>query len=685
MIQQTSLVIHNGCQHEDLEFRFSPGMMALTGPNACGKTNVIQLNIYGLTGVVDKSWGSQKDFNRTGTTDGYVVVTLLDTLSKKSIIVRRNFTTGAKYPDKLWLENDQHEPDIVGREKVNLYLSSVLFGSSCSMLSDLLWLKQGQITWLLTANATSVYNFFNSIFDTSKIRQIRDVLMDVIGRIGFYKTDPADIARCTTDIARYKETLSTLSADDFKKQLALLQDTQKKLYGTASGTISQGDKDSKISVLNQKITATKDFIASICSDIQTFDVPPCPWVTAEHVDFVSKYDRVRSDMAECVRRVSGLESGISLAAMCISDAEREIARIRADKDNLSATVEAVTSSTVCPLCSGKIEDHDGYVSNAYKLFSLNDKMEQFDASLMNLTAMITDEAPKLSEAQADKDGLTASIRDMTAFLQNGLEAYNTISEAINRNNLWKAAPRDIEVLQRRRNDLTSNLEDYEKQLSDTRNIPVRSSDLASEITDVDNRIREVQQHISSIEADIKSAEVCLKSSEEALDKLNRVQAENSNAQNWYDILVAVRESTHNTRIPSRYLFDKVDLLNKEMSVYCSMSGLAYTVFLDHEDFTFKFSSNGHIRNAGQLSGAQKTLCAIILQLALIRVVHPMLSVIMADEPTVFLDDENRGKLILLFQNMRGILSSSGTVFIIPTHDTDIISSCDGVFNLTRKD
>jgi DNA repair exonuclease SbcCD ATPase subunit len=107
-----------------------------------------------------------------------------------------------------------------------------------------------------------------------------------------------------------------------------------------------------------------------------------------------------------------------------------------------------------------------------------------------------------------------------------------------------------------------------------------------------------------------------------------------------------------------------------------MAEMNIILFLDPEDFVFRFTDGKDVRASGQLSGAQQTICSTILQLALVRVVGPRLGVIQMDEPTVFLDPINRSKLLTLFESMASVLSSSGTITIVPTHDVDLINSCN---------
>ena len=156
MIIQRSLIIHNGCQHKDIHVDFTSGVTyAVIGKNACGKTNLLQLNMYGLLGMVNKSWGSQKDFNRTGTKDGYVEVCIHNTDTNTDVYVRRHFTAGTKNPDRLWYGDTNHDPDIMGRELVNETLQS-MYGVSCKILFELLYMRQGMTNWLLTAPSTSI-------------------------------------------------------------------------------------------------------------------------------------------------------------------------------------------------------------------------------------------------------------------------------------------------------------------------------------------------------------------------------------------------------------------------------------------------------------------------------------------------------------------------------------------------
>lgn len=70
MFRITGLRLANICQHAALTTDIKPGLTAVIGRNGSGKTSLLRALVYGLTGLVDGSWGSQQSLQK----DGSVVV-----------------------------------------------------------------------------------------------------------------------------------------------------------------------------------------------------------------------------------------------------------------------------------------------------------------------------------------------------------------------------------------------------------------------------------------------------------------------------------------------------------------------------------------------------------------------------------------------------------------------------------
>lgn len=671
MLIQRSLTIHNGCQHKDVHADFLPGKTyAITGKNACGKTNFLQLNMYGLLGSVNKSWGSQKDFNRNGTKDGYVEVHLYDTSKFIDIYVRRHFTAGTKNPDRLWYRDTNHDPDIMGRDAVNDALERD-YGNQIKILFELLWMRQGMSNWLLTASSTSIYTFLNSIFDTSHFKKIREELMDAANSIALYEVDHARLEYLNNAINNIKSVVY----EDTEPLLVQLEQARESLSKVSTSTMTKAEKASRISVLKVLLKDTEHKLETAKRNIEEIDNDPVPWLTAVHTEFVRQFDNVKEQVVSVMNeatqekyKLSKLDRDIERVKGILVDVVRHIQEV-------DTYIESFMSSDNCPLCASRVTDKEHFSESVSRVFT-GGSYSEFRSRRSSLESELDILIKDRASVSARVKELESNVDTLSKYISDNQTTRDKIEEAVSIRNMWEYKktnrPTYESVLKMSQDTINST----NAKLIELESTPTSSEDDERIVTSLKKTISDLEHRISSINAEKTSNNALLKSFTDELALRESDRQKNEKNQEMFNRLMRVREGTSNKRIPARYLNDKVDAINAELEAYCRMADLNVILFLDKDDFVFRFTNGSDVRPAGQLSGAQQTLCSTILQLALVRVVSPKLGVIQMDEPTVFLDPTNRAKLLSLFENLSAALSATGTITLVPTHDVDLMGACN---------
>lgn len=671
MIIQKGLTIHNGCQHKDVHVEFSAGRTyAVTGKNACGKTNFLQLNMYGLLGIVNKSWGSQKDFNRTGTKDGYVEVHLFDTGSGRDIYVRRHFTAGTKNPDRLWYMNTDHDPDIMGRDAIDAVLEG-LYGVPIRILFELLYMRQGMTNWLLTASSTSIYTFMNSIFDTSKFKKIREVLMDAANSIALYEVDVSRIEYLKSVISQL-ESKTYEDVSTYEEQLKSLRES---LSNIASNCISKSEKMHKMSVLMDSLSKQRSKVSEIQESIDSVGTDPAPWLTDEHYKFINAFGDIERDLVARKAALEGKHVVASQMENVLMTLHKSLESLRYDIGTLEGELVVYTSGHSCAFCGADIHDHSKYhdaVSDAI----IGKRKDRLESQCKKLESDIKSEGGGYKTLLDDIDKLKDQISEIDNYVSSSEATRTTITDAIAKRQKWESAKAAIGMAIEALHSAQVMQKHLEDEIDKLNNTPVMEDDVDQTRRALQAQISEKERLISAVNSQKITDATMLNSCRSELSTRLDAQAKNEVSQNMFNRIMRIREGASNKRIPARYLADKVDMLNGELEAYCRMAGMPVILFLDRDDFMFRFTDGSDVRPAGQLSGAQQTLCSTILQLALVRVVGPRLGVIQMDEPTVFLDPANRSKLLTLFESLSSVLSATGTITIVPTHDTDLITACN---------
>ena len=670
MIIQRSLTIHNGCQHKDLHVDFMSGSTyAITGKNACGKTNMLQLNMYGLLGIVNKSWGSQKDFNRNGTKDGYVEVCIQNTENGNLVYICRHFTAGTKNPDRLWYNDTNHDPDVMGRDAIDVILEGI-YGVPLRILFDLLWMRQGMTNWLLTSSSTSIYTFMNSIFDTSRFKRIREVLMDAANSIALYEVDHA---RCKylEDTIKALESKTYEDTGDLSYELNMARE---RLANVNTPTISERDKKLKLEQLFAERERVDRDIVDATNKLAKLDTNPVPWLTDEHRTFYQQFDEVGSRQSQVEAELAKETWGWNNTNKDIERVDGLIKDITKHLQSVDDSLAGFLNSDVCPLCTAHVLDHNVFRMNVVNVFAGSSYEESkkrrtaLDLELSGLKSNRLTVEGRMKDLKQASDTIRKYIADNT-------ETHQRIGAAIHEYTVWERSKSNRDAYINIISVSQTRLSDIDMQIAETSTMKTASDDDAQFVYTLKAKIRELESKISSINAEKIADETTLRSCQSELNSRYADKVRNEHNQNMFNKLMRLREGTSNKRIPARYLNDKVTMLNTELEAYCKMAQMPVILFLDPEDFVFRFTDGNDTRPAGQLSGAQQTLCSTILQLALVRVVNPRLGVIQIDEPTVFLDPTNRGKLLALFDALASVVSAGGTTTLVPTHDQDLITAC----------
>lgn len=671
MLIQRYLKIHNGCQHKDVHVDFMPGSIyAVTGHNACGKTNFLQLNMYGLLGIVNKSWGSQKDLNRTGTKDGFVEVCLSDSSTGDVIYIRRHFTAGTKNPDRLWFHDTDHDPDIIGRDAIDTRLSSE-YGVSPRILFELLYMRQGMANWLLTASATSIYTFLNSIFDTSKFKKIREVLMDAANNIALYEVDHARISLLESTINELNKAVYE-DTSKYTDEISLLRD---KLAELSSVTLTEDAKQKRLAALNSQLSDRRKALEKAQSEYDALNTNPVPWLSEEHHVFAKQYDDCHDQAMKIAEHLHTRNDKLNNYQADIRRTKSEIERLDRELIGVKGTMSNILASGNCPVCARHINDVKQAEKNLTNLLG-NTAINAIESRLDQLHSELFALGHNYDDVNTDIESVTAKYNEYNKFLNDNKELRFNIGVAIEKHAKWNDHLKHKQVFLDAVTMALRACADTDAEIHKLSIEPVMSNDQASERNKILARIRELEFTVSAINSRKVADKTKLDSCVSELKLRNDARDKNKSSQDMYNRLMLLREGTANTHIPARYLNDKVSMLNSELEAYCRMADLNIILFLDPEDFVFRFTDGKDVRASGQLSGAQQTICSTILQLALVRVVGPRLGVIQMDEPTVFLDPINRSKLLTLFESMASVLSSSGTITIVPTHDVDLINSCN---------
>ena len=208
------------------------------------------------------------------------------------------------------------------------------------ILADLLWVRQGQITWLLSASPTSVYNFLNSLFDTSKLKKIKDILMEESSRVLMYAEDAGALIRI-------REELKSLVIPDKSSEYTLreqLKSVEESIASLPSGGVPAQFKEQEIRNAERDLKMWERARETALKDIREASTDPVPWLTEKHIKWLELYDRTveevkkKTEQASSVAvKVAKAESSYESICSRVTEAELSSDRLRRHLETLKNT------------------------------------------------------------------------------------------------------------------------------------------------------------------------------------------------------------------------------------------------------------------------------------------------------------------------------------------------------------
>lgn len=628
-----SIRVHNICQYADAEINVLAGLNAVTGPNGSGKTNLCRALVYGLTGLVDGLWGNQQTLQRDGTADpGWVEVRFLHNGAEYA--VRRFSAPGVDFPDTV---KDASGKDVATRRKtVDAFMEDV-FGMPCRLMFQVCWARQGELAQLLVSPPALVSTLLSQVFDCSRLEKLRAVIKKQVDTIAVPPVECRErLARWTAELAGVPERAQLEKAVADARQRLECADSAERAFLREHG----GDSET-VQLWRNELELRRRELAE--------RTEPEP----DDEDRKLSDEREISTLGEVLEKLSALRDRELELQPLLSNGK---ARLKLLFDRLvsmsgtEATVKAELAKSdgdKCLFCGGGIADAEMYRSHVSEAF-------MYDPQAL---AGLQQEHDQLASSMSSAESELASIHAQQQVLKRLGKAMRRVGQSAERATLSAR----IEELERRI-AAKSGGEERARQLMEMRR--ARDAELREAerlLAERDSRFAAATQMVEELQAQV-----------EALDRATEAR----------DALLEIRDAMSQSRAQARYLAGRVEALNRELERFMGMTGMPFSVRLDPQTRAFVFTTqSGHEHPAVHLSGAQRSMTAVALQMAMFAVMRPNMNLFVIDEPTEALDDANKRVMADMFARMNTMLPQvDGTVFVV-TRDVPVIESCGNVIEV----
>lgn len=674
----TGATLHNICQHEDFRFDVSVGLNAVTGRNGDGKSNLLRALAYGLTGMVDGTWGSQQDLQKDGSLDpGYVAVDFTD--GATSYVVRRFSTSGTKFQDSLeCLQDGEWITIAVRRQTVNRKMEE-FFGIPITLMFQIMWGRQGELDHLLTAPAAYVNSFLAAVFDTRKLETLRGVIKNALDTVAALPSNLLEVAKSR------KAKLESLESEESLK--ASLNDTEMSLTEKAAEVaaleatlgdrpredklrMDRADAESAIRRAEQRMAQLEELVK---------EIPPKPGLDEQAVieyrqECRRNIELVRTNVAALLKTASDARMYSQSAAYCEEQANKVYKEML---DKIDQEVASLKDS--CELCGHKLTDvgRELYIQRKINMLtganSLEDYRRKHDEDITRILVHKAEEEKKFAEANAQIDEQNKAGAEWEKEDANAA----AVLEAWHKYNAYQPAVEELAALKESLPHLHETLKRLNEQVPVTAEDVARLMRLRSEVSDLTNTKLELSNRLASV---TQARELLTRMVEDAEKAAAQYQV-NTEVRN---VFTELRDIFSQRRAQTRYLRGKIEELNQRISMYMDSAKMPFQLYLNETSHIFEYTTEGgFVHPASRLSGAQRNISAVVLQMSILDVVSPRMNLFLVDEPSEALDPDNKLIQAEMFSKLSTQMPDIDGTMLIVTRDEQLIDSCNNNIKVSK--
>ena len=691
MLIVTRIKLSNICQYEDIDVPVATGLMAVCGRNGSGKSTLLRGLMYGLTGLVDGSWGTQANLQRDGcAVPGYVVVSLRDDRTGSEYIIKRYATAGAKFADSVTLYKDGQYKEVATRRKtVDTYLGE-LYGIPVQLLFQLCWGRQGQLDLLLTAPAAYVSTFLSSVFDMKYLENIRDKIKAATDRIAAYDdatTAMQQIGKEQLDLKQRLEGMQKMAAD-IEARLADLRNIKQDLERKLAAINTEGmQRTAELRAAKSAAQSRLDMLLRGLSKESRN-------VTLSDEELPKRIEWLNEAFIQCHDVIGETEAAIDQERETIRTNELDLkdanARLIAVTEALDTVVKEKQKladgvfhdgAETCILCGHNVGDKAQYISQMLWLMgyegveACDDWSQPFDQRIEELIQQQTD-------ARRDCENINHVIAETGKRLD---ELHRKLDTTLEQQRRWNAELGVLQpVVKYRMTLMEFNAADQELETAGTNDTAyVENSNLLKGTVEA---IQSDEATLAQVTTEITRFQARIEALDERLQWLNQQQEQHDINESARGMLLQLRDVFSQQRAQARYLAYKSDELNAKLKAFMEMTSMPFSLYLDKDQRVFKYTSEGGFEHpTAHLSGAQKNISAVALQMALVEVISPNINLFLFDEPSEALDTENKIVMAELFKRMNRLLPSIGGTMLIVSRDEPLIEACENTININQKE
>jgi DNA repair exonuclease SbcCD ATPase subunit len=699
------LRLRNFCQHQELDWTFLDGITAITGPNGGGKSNAIKGAYAALTGDFKRNEGVlSENISKTCSDKDESFVELSFSTPGGKAVIKRNLR-----PNKRSLIVNSMPP-LTGDREVTTAIEG-LVGVSSNILSDYIFVDQWQMFSIFTLPKSDRLSALQSLYGLDKaelcydeinkysskilvqvpsetvesvLAQIREktLLLESISQslkeVSLNVVDDTTLQKDLSEVRRKKDiqrdvqkssealniVLSRLNEAEESRpaisvkvdELSLVKDsdsalTEYKKHQYQWGLIRK--YDSSKAANEEQLAIIEESISVL---VASAPIKPSPYIESSGLDF-EKYSKSAGALEAKKQNLIQLTSKKE-CPVCGTTGEVLLAAIDAISKHLVETSPLIDHMKKQYQLSREYDTAN--YKHASDLSGLNSKLELIKLKLQSERP----EQPTISEDEVNK--FISTFTDLRA-------SYESLS--------LKLADLDSRIAQLKagRDSVVSHIETRSKECNLSQNYDMQERALCDSINlvnqDREKKIRFEEQSKATVE----NLDYLYTRRDKLVGDIEEARV-NKTAKDHFDNL---KEVMHKSNLPKRLAVNYLKRTVIKLNEYLEDFNAPFRIYSDDELVFWAKFNDGRDLPAARLSGGEKVVLALAFRLAVQFGVASGVNLLVLDEPTVGLDDDNIECLDTAFNRLRAMSKSSGLQVIVVSHEKAMERMCDHTLTLYK--
>jgi DNA repair exonuclease SbcCD ATPase subunit len=686
-----SLELHNFKQHRHRLLDYQAGVTGITGRNGVGKTNLITEGQY---------------FAITGKTIPEVVKA--DLVSWSGAPGRTVFKfehEGVDWTLTRWLGASrvrlESEHEKLTGSKANVMMEKII-GLPLDVFYEACWAPQGGLRHILTCAHSKRLAFFQKMAGAREAENIRGMLQEGINSMPLHVDRAADIEKLDNEIQKlFEATHKTAMADiqygnmvkEFEKEVDRVKEVLKlpskrehdeaesaanDAYVLAQFELDQFEKEFNGRTLPEEPPQITQGMLSTSTALKALkEVKDELAVTGYQLDKNAQHQRE-------------LEEGSADAA--ILEAMRDRVATMNTRLIKDTPKYKMYSAGVCPTCQREYgaddEDRKAFVldyegrdlefktlQEGYRKMALNQEEHQkrVDLALREEQRLKTEMEVlerKRDSAQAVLDKYPTEHIDL-----EGLKARQAERDA------YQQAMKEIHTNERKRLELQNTLDAATKALEEAKSAKHVSDQEKAEGAQFLETFEELKTKSKNLSVKLGELNATSKAKKEQRQQMKGEQETRAKTLAVTGLFSRARDELHRERLPKLRMQRLLYQMNKLLGSYLSLFDVSFTAYLSNDfDFLCTFD-NKEDASARALSGGQQVALAVAFYFALSDLMASSVPILVLDEPTEFLDADNKKRIAEVFKKAKAV-AEQGIFVMVSTHEESLMPSFSRTVEIT---